>query len=288
MLPHGVQRQLLAPLHSLRESGQVSAVRLSTRPDALTPADIRLLAEFQVSLVELGVQSMDDTVLAKAQRGHSAADTEHAFAALHAAGIATGAQLMPGLPGSSADEALTSLERVLQLKPACLRIYPAVVIEGTKLADLYLRGEYSPLTLPDAVSLGAHLLHTSQRTGVPVVRMGLQSTDFLSGPHGVIAGPYHPAFRQLVESKLTYDLLDYLTAGASGSLTVAVHPSRLSDAVGHKGENRHKFDMQGKRLQFVPDASLTHHDLAVTIAGATIKGNIMTDLHYPHPEAHHG
>ncbi len=288
MLPHRVQRELLAPLQPLYDAGVLSAIRLSTRPDAVGPAVIATLREFRVSLVELGVQSMDDAVLAKAGRGHTAADTVHAFGVLQDAGIATGGQLMPGLPGDSPAGALRSLHRLLALKPVSLRIYPTVVVAGTGLAEKFLRGEYLPLTMDDAVTLGARLLHGALRAGVPVIRMGLQATELLSGPQGVIAGPYHPAFRHLVESELCHELLELLTAGATGTVTVAADPSRFSAVVGQGGVNRNRFRAKGVTLQLLPDTTLTHHDLAVTFGGITRKGNIMTDLYYPASEAHHG
>ncbi len=289
MLPQELQRSLLSPLQPLRDSGQVSAVRLSTRPDALDPGVIGLLQEFQVSLVELGVQSMDDGVLSAAGRGHTAFDTVRAFTLLQEAGINVGAQLMPGLPGDTFAGSLWSLHRLLALKPVCLRIYPTVVVAGTELAARFFRGEYCPLKLEEAVTLGARLLHAALLAGVPVIRMGLQPTDLLSAPDGVVAGPFHPAFRQLVESELFLELLRLLTAGAVGPITVSAHPSQLSTLVGQRNVNRNRLREEGILLEkFIPEATLALHDLAVTFAGITRKGNIMTDLYSPEPEAHHG
>jgi histone acetyltransferase (RNA polymerase elongator complex component) len=288
MLPLHQQRGLLAPLQPLRDSGEVSAVRLSTRPDALDPAAIELLREFRVSLVEMGVQSMDDAVLAAAGRGHTTTDTVRAFGLLHDAGIAVGAQLLPGLPGDSPAGAIRSFHQVLELKPACLRVYPTVVVEGTELAARFRRGEYVPLPLKDAVALGARLLHAALRAGIPVIRMGLQATDSLAGPDGIVAGPSHPAFRHLAESELAYDLLLHLAAGATGPVTVITHPARVSAVTGQNNANRNRLGERGILLQKVlPDESLLPHELAVTIAGVTRKGNIVTDLKYPGPEAYH-
>lgn len=288
MLPLHVQRNLLAPLQPMLDAGEVASVRLSTRPDALDPAVIGLLREFRVSLVELGVQSLDDGVLAAVGRGHTAEDTARAFGILHGAGIAVGAQLMPGLPGDSPAGALRSLHEVLALRPACLRVYPTVVVAGAGLDGQYRRGEYRPLSLADAVSLGARMLHAAHRAGVPVIRMGLQATDLLSGPDGIVAGPWHPAFRQLVESELCHDLLLCLASGATGPVTVWAHPSRVSVVTGQQGGNRRRLKMQGVLLEKVlPDVSISPHDLAVTIAGSTRKGNIVTDLNYPGPEEYH-
>lgn len=289
MLSPREQRGLLAPLQPLLDSGDVSAVRLSTRPDALDRESIRLLQEFRVSLVELGVQSMDNAVLVASGRGHTAADTERAFGYLHEAGIAVGAQLMPGLPGDTPSGSVRSLHHVLALVPACLRIYPTVVVEGTELAAQYRRGDYLPLPLNGAVSLGARLLHAALRADVPVIRMGLQATDTLTGPDGVVAGPWHPAFRHLVESELAYDLLEQLTDGLNGPVSVSVHPTRIPTVTGQNGVNRNRLNTRGILLQKIhPDAALSLHDLAVTSNGFTRKGNIVTDLNYSGEEVSHG
>ncbi len=288
MLPLHRQRGLLAPLQPLLDSGRLSAIRLSTRPDAIDPVTIALLRELRVTLVELGVQSMDDEVLAASGRGHNAAHTVAAFSMLTAAGIAVGGQLMPGLPGDTPSGALRSLRALLKLNPACLRIYPTVVVEGTELARLYSSGDYSPLSLDAAVSLGARLLHTALGAAVPVIRMGLQATDLLSGPRGVVAGPYHPAFRQLVESELCYDLLLKLLHQRVGEVTVGAHPSWLSTVIGQNGATRNRLKAQGVRLEKVlPDPGSSLHELAVTCGGITRKGNIVTDLQYCEAEGRH-
>ena len=196
---------------------------------------------------------------------------------------------MPGLPGDTPSGALRSLRALLKLNPACLRIYPTVVVEGTELAAQYRRGDYLPLPLNGAVSLGARLLHAALRADVPVIRMGLQATDTLTGPDGVVAGPWHPAFRHLVESELAYDLLEQLTDGLNGPVSVSVHPTRIPTVTGQNGVNRNRLNTRGILLQKIhPDAALSLHDLAVTSNGFTRKGNIVTDLNYSGEEVSHG
>jgi hypothetical protein len=288
MLPLRIQRKLLAPLRQLRDSGEVSAVRLSTRPDAIDRSVIELLLEYKVSLVELGVQSMDDEVLVASGRGHTSADTVRAFALLQEAGIAIGVHLMPGLPGDSPSGSLRSLRKVLELKPATLRIYPAVVLEGTDLAARFRRGEYQPSSLADTVVLGARMLHAAHRAGVPVIRMGIQATDALSGPDGVVAGPYHPSLRSLVEAEMTCDLLLHLAGDLSCPLTVTAHPSRQSAVSGPGGVNRDRLRGRGLLLQRVlADDTLMPYDLVVASTGVVRKGNILNDLTYSGVEEYH-
>ncbi|MCM0084343.1 radical SAM protein [Geomonas sp. Red32] len=238
-LPIEDQRRLLEPLQPLIACREVQSVRLSTRPDAIDPGTVSFLLSMGVTTVELGVQSMDGQVLTRSRRGHTAADVERAVSLLAEGGVSVGIQLMPGLPGDSEERSLASLRRVLALSPSFLRIYPALVIDGTELADLYLRGEYRPLSLDEAVSVSKKMLTAARKAGVPVVRMGLQPTAELEAPGVILAGPYHPAFRQLVEGELMYDRACELAAGlpAGSEVTFAVSRGKVSDLVGQRRLN---------------------------------------------------
>lgn len=260
-LPHDHQARLLEPIAPLLASGAVRAIRISTRPDAVSPATASFLRQSGVTMVELGVQSMDDEVLALSGRGHNAADVERAFETLAGEGIAAGAQLMPGLPGDDETRSLGSLAKVLELGAASLRIYPALVLSGTELALRYRKGEYRPLSLDAAVGVAKKMLLYAWRANVPVIRMGLQPTAELTAPGVVVAGPFHPAFGQLVQSELYFDLLARIAATVpEGSrLDLSCHPGRISDLVGQKRRNleriRKDFGITVGGVR--PDASLS-------------------------------
>lgn len=277
-LPRPVQEGLLLPLQPLLAAGEVTSVRLSTRPDAVDEETALFLRDLEVATVELGVQSMDDRVLALAGRGHRAAETERAFALLGDAGIAVGGQLMPGLPGDTPERSLASLQRLFALRPASLRIYPTVVIEGTPLADLWRRGEFDPLDPETAVSLCAAMLRACAGAGVPVIRVGLQPTEELLAPGTILAGPWHPAFRQLVEGELWFDLLLRLTTGLSAgtSVELACPSSRVSDLVGQGRRNLRRLEEQrGVRVSKVAaDPAVSPHTLAVTRPDGIATGNL--------------
>ncbi|HBA88794.1 MAG TPA: radical SAM protein [Geobacter sp.] len=233
------QSALLGALQPFLESGEVASLRLSTRPDAVDAGVASFLKEMRVATVELGVQSMDEEVLRLAGRGHDAADTERAVGCLRQAGLSVGVQLMPGLPGDSPERSLATLHRALSLQPSFLRIYPTLVIAGTELARMYHEGSYQPLSLDQAVSLCKRMLLIARRAGVPVIRMGLQPTAELESPGVILAGPHHPAFGQLVESEICFDLMRLLASGLpSGSRVCFGAPAgRVSDLVGQKRGN---------------------------------------------------
>ncbi|MCM2356528.1 MAG: radical SAM protein [Geobacteraceae bacterium] len=238
-LPKYLQERLLGPLQPLLETGEIASVRVSTRPDAVDSRTVEFLGEMGVRTVELGIQSLDDAVLARAGRGHTARDGENACRLLADAGFRVGAQLMPGLPGDTPEAALATLRRTLALRPDFLRIYPTLVLAGTELEAMYQGGDYTPLPLREAVALCKVMLLDALRASVPVVRIGLQATDELRAGAAVVAGPWHPAFRQLVEGELFFDLISLLTAGSPPErpVTLFCAPPRLSDLVGQRREN---------------------------------------------------
>ena len=277
-LPGEDQERLLGALQPLLISGLLDSLRLSTRPDAVDAGTVEFLQRMGVGTVELGVQSLDDRVLELAGRGHTAADAERAIGLLRDAGFSVGVQLMPGLPGDTPARSLASLERVLSLRPSFLRIYPTLVVAGTALAGMYLSGGYLPQTLDQAVSLCKGMLLQALSARVPVIRLGLQPTAELDSPGVILAGPYHPAFGQLVESELCYDLMDRMSAALPGESRVVFFApkGRTSDLVGQGRRNLARLaESRALRVDAVrEDATLARSSIALQWSG----GRIVADL----------
>ena len=216
----------------LLAAGRIAALRISTRPDAVTAPIAKRLAAAGVATVELGCQSFDSEVLRRANRGHSADAAAQAFPLLRAQGMAIGIHLMPGLPGADTGEALTSLDAALTLQPDFLRIHPTVVLRGTVLEELYEAGEYKPLSLTDAVQLGATMLRRARAANVPVIRFGLMANENLDSGAAVVAGPYHPAFGQLIRSRLWFERISVLAE--AGHRAFRLHSADMADGFGQR------------------------------------------------------
>jgi histone acetyltransferase (RNA polymerase elongator complex component) len=261
-LPLEDQRSYLEAVRPFIASGVVRNIRVSTRPDAVTAGIIEHLKRHHVATVELGVQSLDDNVLHRSGRGHSADDTVHAAALLKREGFTIGFQLMPGLPGDDATIFRATVAKALSLRPDLVRIYPTLVIRDTPLEQLYRDGRYRPLALESARALCADAVKTFRDAGIPVIRVGLQPTEELSRPGAVVAGPFHPAFGQLVESSLL--LVPMRAAMQSDRPAILyVHPGDLSPAIGHGRENiaalRREFHVD---LRILPDSRVRRGTVA--------------------------
>ncbi len=206
-LPLEVQQQLLDPAYQAVQKGKVNGIRLSTRPDCINEEIVENLLNFGVTVVELGVQSLDETVLAEAQRGHSCDDVTKAVEILKRRRVSFGIQIMPGLPGEDWYSLLLTANKAVALKPHFARVYPTIVIDKTELAARYLSGQYQPLSLEEAVQKSAFLKLFFEQHHIPVIRTGLQATEELDNGVTVLAGPYHPAFGELVDGYLFFQML---------------------------------------------------------------------------------
>jgi histone acetyltransferase (RNA polymerase elongator complex component) len=196
------QRELLGAVQPYIADGLVDSVRISTRPDYIDAAAIRTLKEYTVSIVELGVQSLDQDVLEASARGHSVQQSEHAVRLLKEEGFTVGAQIMCGLPRDTTTKLKATAKKIAELAPDFVRIYPVLVIKGSGLEKMYRDTTYKPLSLSRAIALSCRMKTFFDRHGIRVVRMGLQPSKELEDK--VVAGPYHPAFGELVISRALF------------------------------------------------------------------------------------
>jgi len=190
-----------------------------------------------VKTVEIGAQSMDNQVLLLSGRGHTAQDTISAVNRLMDYGFEVGVQLMIGLPGDNFELFLHTLNRIIGLKPHFVRIHPTVVLKGAPLELLWRAQRYSPLSLEEATKWLKIGLIKMERASIPVARLGLQTTEDLRDH--VLAGPYHPAFRHLVESAIAFDLLAQLfkSCPEKEEVLLLCHPREMSNLRGQRNEN---------------------------------------------------
>ncbi len=252
-IPQQDMIRLLAAAEPFVESGAFAGIRVSTRPDAVDSERLALLRQYGVTTVELGAQSMNDTVLARCGRGHTSRDVAAASALVHQAGLSLGLQMMTGLPASGAECDEQTAMALAALHPDEVRIYPTLVVEGTPLAEEYRRGEYIPQTLEQAVTLCARLLKFFEdECHIPVIRLGLHAEQEMM--RHCLAGPWHPAFRELCEGRIYREKVhELLKQCRTRDVELRVHPTDVSRVVGHKKENIRFFAEAGYRLVVKPD-----------------------------------
>ena len=239
-----VQNELLEAANEYIDKGKVNSIRISTRPDYIDKDILKRLKKYRVKTIELGVQSSNDYILAKCQRGHTFEDVKKASKLIRWHGFILGHQMMIGLPESTKLDELNTAKQLIKLKPKIVRIYPVLVIKDTKLAEEYEKGEYIPLTLEQAVERSKEVMQLFNKAKIEVIRLGLQNTEEISSPEEkksqVLAGPYHPAFRQLVESRMWYhEIVSKIKQYNVKVMQVLItaNPENINNIIGHKKEN---------------------------------------------------
>lgn len=243
-IPYKTQEELLKKAQPFINSGTVNSLRISTRPDAVSDEVLEFLQNYHVKTIELGVQSFSDNVLFLSKRGHLRKDIFHAVEKIKSWNYNLGLQVMPGLPGDSKKTIKSTIEDIIAIKPNFIRIYPTVVLRGTLLEKMYNSGEYTPLSLEEAVEITSDVFTKVTRHNIKVIRMGLQPTEELLFKESVVAGPFHSAFGELVKGNIALKDLcsfldDYLNAIKKVyELVIWVPYNQISFYVGHKGVNK--------------------------------------------------
>ena len=258
-IPAEEQEKLLGAALPFLNSGKISSIRLSTRPDAINGETVERLSRYGVETVELGAQSMCPEVLKLSNRGHTADDTRRAAGLLKAAGFKLILQMMTGLPGDDPERSRYTARELIKLGPDGVRIYPTVIVRETELYDMWKRGEYSEHTVNEAVVLCADLVPMFTEAGIPVIRLGLNPTDDLSGGDAA-GGAYHPAFGELGYSEIYRRKAEKLLAGTPPGVDVVfgVSAGRTPLMVGQKRSNiislKDKFGLRSvKVMETEPD-----------------------------------
>ena len=234
-----IQRNLLSVAKEYVDKNIVSDIRMSTRPDCINDEILTMLKEYKVSIIELGVQSLDDRVLIDSVRGHSDKDVFESANLIKKYGIKLGLQMMIGLPSDTEEKCIYTAKEFIKLNPDCVRVYPTLVVKETGLEKLLVENKYTPFTLDKSIEIVKKVLVLFYTNNINVIRVGLQATEDIAIGKEVLAGPYHPAYRELVESKMYGDYIEYLINKyeAKENIKVLVNKKNVSRILGNKKSN---------------------------------------------------
>nr|HID14597.1 tRNA uridine(34) 5-carboxymethylaminomethyl modification radical SAM/GNAT enzyme Elp3 [Anaerolineae bacterium] len=172
---------------------------VETRPDGVTPEEVHRLRWLGVTKVQLGVQSLDDGILARNRRGHTAAETRRAMRLLRLAGFKIVAHWMPNLLGATPEGDLEDFRRLWDdpaLRPDELKIYPTALLPDTELYEHWQQGEYRPYDEETLVEL----LARCKTLIPPYCRVNRLMRDF-PAPN-IVAGVKKSNLRQVVQRRM--------------------------------------------------------------------------------------
>ena len=255
------QEELLQAAYEYIEKGIVNSIRISTRPDYIDKTILKRLKRYKVKTIELGVQSTNNYILKKSKRGHTYEDVKKASKLIRRHGFVLGHQMMIGMLDSTKLDEIRTAKELIKLKPKIVRIYPVLVIKGTELEEQMEKGEYTPLTVGQAVDRTKEVMTLFNNKKIDVIRIGLQNTDIITDPENpqseVVAGPYHPAFRQLVEGNMWYDaILSRIKKFSTKvkKIEILANDVNINNIIGHKKENIEKLkDIYDVEVVVKPD-----------------------------------
>lgn len=225
-------------------SDRLDGIRMSTRPDYINKDVLTLAKKYNVRTIELGMQSSDNEVLRLNERGHRFEDTAAAAALISEYKISLGVQVMVGMYGSTPEKDVLTAADAASLNPECARIYPTLTLCGTKLDDLYRQGRYAPYDMETALTVTDKMMRIFEERRIEIIRVGLHSDESLTGGDGICAGPYHPAFRELVLSRRERNRIEteILRLGLKNCVYEAHVPcDMVSVTIGHKRCNAEYF-----------------------------------------------
>ena len=240
------------------KQGVVESIRISTRPDAMNQEILDILKKFKVKSIELGAQSMADDVLVANNRGHSAKDVELASKLIKQNGFELGLQMMTGLYKSNFEKDFYTAQKIADLKPDTVRIYPTVVLKNTELEKLYNNGEYEPLSVEKACFEGAKILKHFYEKGIKVIRFGLHSIE----KESFVAGAFHPALSEMAQSYIYRDLIEKKVK-IKGFYKILVNKNEISKVIGNKKSNLDYFKEKGIILEIVSDENISKFDIKI-------------------------
>ena len=273
----GIDRELMISLLKIAEGyvrdGRVKSIRCSTRPDYIDEEIIDILKKYSVRTIELGLQSSSDIVLEKSKRGHNFEAERQGCRLIVESGIQLIGQMMIGLPDSDSLSELETARFIVDCGAVGARIYPTIVFRDTELCSMTEAGEYTPLTLDEAIIRSAAVLEVFISGGVEVIRIGLQASENLSDPNCFVAGPNHAALGELVIGEVYYNkilkALSDINLSENENITVCVCRGALSKAIGQNGRNKLRLKEKYKNIRFDEAEGISEWEISLIYNGET-------------------
>ncbi|HBG2787247.1 radical SAM protein [Clostridioides difficile] len=276
-----IQKSLLSVAKEYVEKGLVKDIRMSTRPDCIDEDILSMLKEYKTSIIELGVQSLDEKVLLDSIRGHQSEIVYKSSKMIKNSGIKFGLQMMIGLPADTEEKCIFTAKKFVELKPDCVRVYPTLVVKDTGLEKLMEQNKYNPFTLEESVNIVKKVLVLFYVNNINVIRVGLQATDDIQIGKAVLAGPYHPAFRELVEADMIKDYLEFVILQNKNikQMLVKSNKKNISKIIGNKKTNVKYMEEKFGVLLKTQESDLDINQLEIVLDGKSLISANMRDIH---------
>jgi histone acetyltransferase (RNA polymerase elongator complex component) len=261
--------RLLEKAQGYVDNGQAVGIRLSTRPDYINEEIISVLKRYTITCVELGIQSMNDRILADLKRGHTVLDTYNATKLLKENNISFGGQMMIGLPGATIEDEIFCAKEICKMGAIGTRIYPTLVFKNTELEEITRKGVYKPLSLEEAIERSARVYKVFCDNNVQCYRIGLCESDNLHSADAYFAGPNSASIGEMVKSRVYFNeacnLIVKNCLEKAESLIIECPNGRISQIIGNKKANIEELKKQFgfKYIKVVENSNLQDFQIII-------------------------
>lgn len=243
-------------------------IRISTRPDYIDETIIKILKEQNVKTIELGLQTANEKILKLLGRNYSLEQVIKTNCLLKENNFKISYHIMLGLPEESDEDFYTTVKFVLHLTPDFVRIHPTVILKNTELHKMYLEGNFTPISLEKAIELSLYGYTSFKKAGIDIIKIGLQSEKSLTD--NIAAGPYHPAFAQLVKSRyILMQIIDIIKSRAD-NFDIIINKKNESIIKGQKKDNLLHLKFLGLN-QIIIDNSLKEEIIKIKTKTETVQ-----------------
>ncbi len=214
---------------------KINAIKVSATPEEINKEMLKKLKNDKIKEIDLDVYSTNDYILKKIGKNYTLKDIQKASRLIRWHGFKLGHQMMIGLPESTKLDDINTAKTLIKLKTKNVSITPVLVTKGSQLEKEVEEKKYKPLAVVQAVETCKELVKIFNSKNIEIMAIGFQTLD-----DEVIDGPFHPAFRQLVESGLWYDAIVSKIKKLNVKVMqveVTVNPIDTNNVIGYKQEN---------------------------------------------------
>ena len=243
-LKEKIQEELLETIQKYIRMERVDSIRVSIRPNNINKKTIKMLKKYKVKTVELEVYSTNDYILKRMGMKYTYKDIKKASRMIRFNRFKLGHKITLGLPDSTKIDDINTAKNLIKLKTTTVSINPVLVIKDTPLEKEFETQSYKPLAVVQALETCKELAKLFNEKNIEIIAIGFEPLDSEIEQEifsqKVIAGPFHPAFRQQVESGLWYDAIVNKIKKLNTKVMeveVTVNPDDATNVVGYKQEN---------------------------------------------------
>lgn len=258
------QEEYLKEAFNFISEKKANEIKVVIKPKYIDKKLLKMFKKYKVRTIELDVYSSNEYILKRIGIDHNINDIKKASRSVRFHRFKLGFRMVIGLPESTKIDDMNTAKTLVKFKPNVIDINSILVIKGTKLEEQVNQRKYKPLTLTQAIETCKELIKIYTEKNIEVSSVDFEQkfydSEQIDFVKKIVDGPFHPAFRQLVESGLWYDAIVTKIKKLNAKVMeveVTINPIDANNVIGYKQENILKLkDVYDVDLIVTPDESI--------------------------------